>query len=117
MSRFINADRTTPYWLPPSVQDWLPEGHMARFVAEIVGATGFNGNGTTIRRLPICGPPSWDPDHDTLATFRRRFLPQVEKLFVQVLEIAHEMKLAKLGQIALDGTKIKASASKHNALS
>lgn len=57
------------------------------------------------------------PDHDTLATFRRRFLKEVEALFVQVLVLAREMKLLKLGHIALDGTKIGASASKHKALS
>jgi hypothetical protein len=57
------------------------------------------------------------PDHDTLATFRRRFLKEVEELFVQVLVLAREMKLLKLGHIALDGTKIAANASKHKALS
>jgi transposase len=57
------------------------------------------------------------PDHDTLATFRRRFLQEVESLFVQVLMLAREMKLLKLGHIALDGTKIEANASKHKALS
>ncbi len=57
------------------------------------------------------------PDHDTIAAFRRRFLPQFEDLFVQVLLHAREMKLVKLGRIALDGTKIKANASKHKALS
>ena len=57
------------------------------------------------------------PDHDTLATFRRRFLPELEQLFVQVLLLAREMKLLKLGTIALDGTKLKANASKHKALS
>jgi hypothetical protein len=57
------------------------------------------------------------PDHDTLATFRRRFLQEVETLFVQVLVLAREMKLLKLGHIALDGTKITANASKHKALS
>jgi len=60
---------------------------------------------------------STHPDHDTLATFRRRFLEEVEALFVQVLLLAREMKLLKLGHIALDGTKIKANASKHTALS
>jgi len=57
------------------------------------------------------------PDHDTIAAFRRRFLPQFEALFVQVLLLAREMKLLKLGRIALDGTKVKANASKHKALS
>jgi hypothetical protein len=57
------------------------------------------------------------PDHDSIATFRRRFLPQIEALFVQVLVLAREMKCLKLGNIALDGTKIVANASKHKALS
>jgi hypothetical protein len=57
------------------------------------------------------------PDHDTLATFRRRFVKEIEALFVQVLLLARGMKLLKLGAIALDGTKIPANASKHKALS
>jgi transposase len=57
------------------------------------------------------------PDHDTLATFRRRFLGELEGLFVQVLELAKEMKLLKLGTVCLDGTKIHANASRHSALS
>jgi transposase len=57
------------------------------------------------------------PDHDTLASFRRRFLKQIQALFVQVLLLARQMKLLKLGHIALDATKIKANASKHKALS
>ena len=55
------------------------------------------------------------PDHDTLASFRRRFLDELAGLFVQVLEMAREMKLLKLGTISLDGTKIKANASRHSA--
>jgi hypothetical protein len=46
------------------------------------------------------------PDHDTIATFRRRFLPQIEGLFVQVLVLAREIGVLKLGTIGLDGTKI-----------
>ena len=57
------------------------------------------------------------PDHDTLATFRRRFLDELAGLFVQALEMAREMKLLKLGTISLDGTKVKANASRHSALS
>jgi transposase len=57
------------------------------------------------------------PDHDTLRAFRRRFLTEIETLFVQVLEIAGQMKLLKLRSAALDGTKIHANASRHNALS
>ena len=57
------------------------------------------------------------PDHDTLGTFRKRVLPQIEALFVQVLSIARQMKLLKLGTVALDGTKLHANASRHSALS
>ena len=57
------------------------------------------------------------PDHDTIATFRRRFLEQIEALFVQVLGVAREMGVLKLGTVALDGTKIHANASRHSALS
>lgn len=57
------------------------------------------------------------PDHDTIASFRKRFLEQLKPLFVQILTLAHEMGLMKLGKVSLDGTKIKANASKHHALS
>ena len=154
MSRFIIADRDTDYLLPPSLSDWLPEDHLARFVAEVVSQLDltaitqqYRGSGSkahhpeTLLCLLIYGyatgvfssrkieRASYDsiafrylaanthPDHDTIATFRRRFLPQLEDLFVQVLMLAREMKLFKLGRIALDGTKIKANASKHKALS
>jgi transposase len=57
------------------------------------------------------------PDHDTIATFRRRFLPKLKELFVQILMIAVEAGVLKLGSVSLDGTKMKANASKHKALS
>jgi hypothetical protein len=57
------------------------------------------------------------PDHDTIAAFRRRFLQEIEGLFVQVLAVAREMGVLKLGTVALDGTKIHANASRHSALS
>ncbi len=57
------------------------------------------------------------PDHDTIADFRNRFLPQLEKIFLQILVIAGEMGIRKVGSISLDGTKVKANASKHKALS
>jgi hypothetical protein len=57
------------------------------------------------------------PDHDTIATFRRRFLKEIEKLFVEVLQLAGEMGVLKMGTIGLDGTKIRANASRHSALS
>jgi len=50
------------------------------------------------------------PDHDTLATFRRTFLPELKDLFVQVLLLAQEAGVLKLGTISLDGTKVHADA-------
>jgi len=57
------------------------------------------------------------PDHDTINEFRKRFLKQIEPLFVQVLLIARELGVLKLGQVALDGTKVHANASRYSALS
>jgi len=57
------------------------------------------------------------PDHDTIANFRKTFLPQVTGLFAQVLMVAHEMGLLNLGNISLDGSKIHADASKSKAVS
>jgi len=58
-----------------------------------------------------------NPDHDTIASFRKRFLKELEGLFVEILLVAEAMGLMKLGTVSLDGTKIKANASKHKALS
>ncbi len=57
------------------------------------------------------------PDHDTLATFRRTFLPELKDLFVQVLLLAQEAGVLTLGTISLDGTKVHADASRHHAVS
>jgi len=57
------------------------------------------------------------PDHDTIANFRKMFLPQVTTLFVQVLVIAQEAGVLTLGNISLDGSKIHADASKSKAVS
>ena len=56
-------------------------------------------------------------DHDTIATFRRRFLKEIEALFDQVLLLAREIGVLKIGTVALNGTKIHANASRHSALS
>ena len=57
------------------------------------------------------------PDHSRISDFRKRHLPEISRLFVQVLEICKESGLVKLGHVALDGTKVKANASKHKAMS
>lgn len=154
MSRFKAVDRGTAYLLPPSVDEWLPQNHLARFVVEVIDQLDLSeltrqyaGRGSQAHHpammlgLLVYGyatglhssrkierachdsvamrfiAANTQPDHDSIATFRRRFLPQIEALFVQVLMLAREMKCLKLGTIALDGTKIAANASKHSALS
>jgi transposase len=57
------------------------------------------------------------PDFRTLSDFRKQHLPALADLFVQVLQLCQQAGLVKLGQIALDGTKVKANASKHKAMS
>jgi transposase len=59
----------------------------------------------------------WHPDHDTIANFRKTFLPEITDLFTQVLVIAHELGMLKLGTISVDGSKIHADASKSHAVS
>ena len=62
----------------------------------------------------VAGDP---PDFRTISEFRRRHLKALAALFVQVLKLAEKAGLVKLGHVALDGTKIKANASKHKAMS
>lgn len=57
------------------------------------------------------------PDHDTIAYFRQRFIHHIKPLFAKILLIAREMGVLKIGTVAIDGTKIKANASKHKAMS
>jgi transposase len=143
--------------LPPSLRDWLPEGHLALFISDVVDALDLSaifasyekGDGrgmpphhpammTKVLLFAYCtGKPSsrrieratyeevpyrvlaanQQPDHDSIAAFRKRHLPALAGLFVQVLEMARQMGLVKLGHVALDGTKVKANASKHKAMS
>ena len=62
----------------------------------------------------VAGDP---PDFRTISEFRKRHLPALASLFVQVLKLAEKAGLVKLGHVALDGTKIKANASKRKAMS
>ena len=154
MSNFRQVDRETGFLLPPSVDDWLPQRHLARFVVEVIDGLelralsgSYRGSGSAsyhpsvLLGLLVYGyatgvfssrkleRATYDsvafrfiaandhPDHDTIATFRRRFLQEIEALFVKVLVLAREMGVLKLGTVALDGTKIHASASRHSALS
>jgi transposase len=154
MPNFRPTDRLTGFLMPPSVDEWLPEKHLARFVVEVVDGLelsamrkSYRGSGSasyhpavllsllvygyatgvfSSRKLERATHDSVafrfiaandHPDHDTIATFRRRFLQEIEALFVQVLLLAREIGVLKLGTVALDGTKIHANASRHSALS
>jgi transposase len=154
MSNFRAVDRKTGYLLPPSVDEWLPERHLARFIGEVIEdldlgrmSGAYRGSGSAsyhprmLLGLLVYGyatgvfssrkleRATYDsvafrylsgnerPDHDTIATFRRRFLKEIEKLFVVVLQLASAMGVLKMGTIGLDGTKIHANASRHSALS
>ena len=154
MSNFRPIDRQTGFLLPPSVDEWLPEKHLARFVVEVIDGLdlrvmrgSYRGSGSasyppslllgilvygyatgvfSSRKLERASYDSvafrfiaanQHPDHDTIAAFRRRFLQEIEGLFVQVLAVAREMGVLKMGTVALDGTKIHANASRHSALS
>jgi transposase len=154
MSNFRMIDRETKYLLPPSVDEWLPEKHLARFIGEVIDGLdlgrmsgAYRGSGSasyhpgmllgilvygyatgifSSRKLERATYDSVafrflaandHPDHDTIATFRRRFLKEIEKLFVDVLKLAREMGVLQMGTIGLDGTKIHANASRHSALS
>lgn len=57
------------------------------------------------------------PDHDTISSFRKRFLPQIKGWFKEILLIGKELGLVKLGNIYIDGTKVQANASRHKAMS
>jgi transposase len=153
-AKFIDYDQSTLFLLPPSLQDWLPEDHLARFIVEIVdqldlsslkaayagrGSQPYNpemllallfyGYATGVFSSRKLERSTYDsvafrfiaanthPDHDTIAVFRKRFLTQLKPLFVQILLIARQTGVLKLGTVSLDGTKVKANASKHKALS
>ncbi len=154
MTNFRPTDRMTSFLLPPSIDEWLPQRHLARFVAEVIEgldltamSKSYRGTGSaSYHPAPLLGllvygyatgvfssrkleRATYDsvafrfiaandhPDHDTIATFRRRFLKDIEALFVKVLLLAREMGVLKMGTVALDGTKIHANASRHSALS
>jgi transposase len=142
--------------LPPSVQDYVAEDHLSRFIVRLVRESldlkeiegsyrsevgqppfdpglmtalmlhGYASGLYSSRRLGracleradfmmiVAGDP---PDFRTISDFRKRHLKALAGLFVQVLKLAEKAGLVKLGQVALDGTKIRANASKHKAMS
>jgi transposase len=142
--------------LPPSVDEWVPEGHLAHFVREVVREEldlsaifaayaeergyppyhptmmvalllyGYSRGVYSSRALARACEERVDfmavtamnrPDFRTIAAFRRRHLKALGDLFVQVLRLCRRAGLVTLGHVALDGTKVRANASKHKAMS
>ena len=142
--------------LPPSLQDWLPENHLAYFVSDVVDQLDLSAIESVYEKEWRGQPPYHprlmvkllvygyclgvrssrkiaqrlvedvafrvlaagnQPDFRTLSDFRKIHLPALEQLFQQVLRLALEAGALKLGRVALDGTKMKANASKHKAMS
>ncbi len=149
--RFRSCSHDQPFLLPPSLQDWLPEHHLARFVADVMNELDLSsiyakyersdGRGLSayhpvlMARLLLYGycigitssrkieQATYDsvafrylaadqhPDHDTLAFFRQEHVGALADLFVQALRLCQKAGLVKLGNVSIDGTKMKANAS------
>ncbi len=145
-----------PQLLPRSVQEFVPAGHVAHFIRDMVRDDldlsailadydevrgyppfdprmmtalllyGYSRGVYSSRRLARACEERLDfmavtaqnrPDFRTIAKFRRRHLDALSGLFVQVLKLCQKADLVELGHVALDGTKMKANASKHKAMS
>jgi transposase len=141
--------------MPPSLAEWVPEDHLARFVRDVVehlDLRAIEASYTEERGYPPYDPRMMvtvllyayctgtyssrkiaaklidsvafrflaagnQPDFRTLSEFRRRHGEALAGLFVQGLRLCRQAGLVKLGRVAVDGTKIKANASKHKAMS
>src|SRR4051812_25866594 len=144
------------FLLPPSPRDWLPEGHLAYFVGDVIDALDLSAITTPYEREER-GYPPYDPvmltkvlvyaycvgvfssrriqrrltedvafrllaagnqpDFRTIADFRKTHLAALRGLFEQVLRLARETGALRMGRVAIDGSKVKANASKHKAMS
>ena len=138
--------------LPPSLNEWLPEGHLAYFISDVVEeldlsafyaryegsgrrnspfdprmmlkvliyayATGVFSSRKIARKLEedvalrVLAAGNF-PRHRTICDFRKQHLAAFKAVFIQVVRIAQEAELVTLGTLAIDGTKVRANASKH----
>ncbi|MBB2996229.1 transposase [Paeniglutamicibacter cryotolerans] len=142
--------------VPPSLEEWLPEGHLARFIAELVenelDLTRFYASHKKAKGQPPYDPRlmlrivlygyctgvrssrqleractdvvalRWlaaqqAPDFRSIGRFRQRHLAALANVFLQALELCRAAGMVKLGMVALDGTKLRANASRHKAMS
>ena len=153
--RFRDCGLDQPYLLPPSLQDWLPENHLARLVAGVVEELDLSGiyeqyerkdgrglaayHPMMLTRVLLYGycigkrssrqlekatyedvairylAADQHPDHDTIAAFRQEHLTALASLFVQVLRLCRRVGLTKLSQVSIDGTKMRANASRRQS--
>lgn len=144
------------FLLPPSPADWLPEGHLAYFIADAIDALDlsafhvrYHGDGrrnqpfdpAMMVKVLVYGYSTGvvssrqmvkriaedvafrvlaagnEPAHRTVREFRQLHGAELTRLFVQVVRVAAEAGLVKLGRLGIDGTKLRANASKHKAMS
>jgi transposase len=157
MSKMFRPWKTDEVWLlPPSVADFVPAGHPAHLIRDLVSEeldlAAIMGAYTEVKGYPPYHPAMMvalllyaycngvyasrriargceerldfqavtalnRPDFRTISEFRRRHLDALAGLFVQVLALCRKAGLARLNHVAVDGTKIKANASKHKAMS
>lgn len=142
--------------LSPDVREWLPSGHLAHHVSDLVDALDLNAfyapyEGDGRRNAPyepsmmvkvliyayatgvfssraiarkleedvafrVLGAGNF-PQHRTICEFRRRHLEEFERMFVEVVGVAREMGVVRFGTLSVDGTKVRANASKRKAMS
>ncbi len=153
---FRRYDPHQVFLLPPSIDDWLPEGHLARFVSELVEevldlepflasyteAGGFPpydprlmlklliyGYVTGVRSSRAIERRCHDdvafrflaantaPDYRSVTRFRRRHLGALKGLFLQALGLCAKAGMVRLGRVALDGSKVRANASRRKSMS
>ena len=155
-TRFRSYQPDQALLLPPSLRDWLPEGHIANHVSDLVDgldlsvfyeryegdgrrkspyeprmmvklllygyATGVFSSRKIARKLEedvafrVLAADNF-PSHRTICEFRRRHLGDFRKLFVEVVGLARELGLVRFGKLSIDGTKVRANASKRKAMS
>ncbi len=158
MSRvYLRYDPEQKLLMPPDLREWLPEGHLALFISDVVDELDLSGITGHYERGDGRGRPPYHPlmmvkllvygycigrvssrkmekathedvafrvlacnhhpDHDSIASFRRVHLQELAGLFVQVLKMCERAGLVKLGHVSIDGSKFRANASKHKAMS
>src|ERR1700716_1788895 len=123
--------------LPPSLEEWLPERHLARFVSELV-EEALDLSAIRAAYIEERGYPPYDPrlmvklliyryctgQRSSRGIEKRcwddvafRYLAALAGLFLQALRLCQKAGMVRLGKVALDGTKLRANASRHKAMS